>query len=145
MVSKMNLDKTVSSILIVILVAAFIATVYIIVNPSSGDKFTELYILGKDNKAGNYPTNLSTYETGNITIGIVNHEQSIITYNLVGILNGKTISNQNITLSKDETKQLNSIFQPTQIGNNQILEYKLYKLPDNVNVYRSVFIHLHVK
>ena len=140
----MKLDKTVSSILVILLVAAVIATVYIIVNPSPGEKFTELYILGAGDKAGNYPTNLSVNEIGNLTIGLVNHEQSTTTYNLVETLNGVTLSNQNITLSNNETKQINFTFQPTQTGNNQTLEFKLYKLPNTDTVYRSVFLYVNV-
>lgn len=141
----MKLDKTVSSILIILLVAAVIATVYIIVNPSPGEKFTELYILGAGDKAGNYPTNLSVNEIGNLTLGVVNHEQKTTTYNLVETLNGVTLSNQNITLNNNETKQINFSFQPTQVGNNQTLEFKLYKLPNTDNVYRSVFLYVNVK
>ena len=140
----MKLDKTVSSILIILLVAAVIATVYIIVNPSPGEKFTELYILGAGDKAGNYPTNLSVNEIGNLTVGVVNHEQNTTTYNLVETLNGVTLSNQNITLSNNETKQINFSFQPTQAGNNQTLEFKLYKLPNTDTVYRSVFLYVNV-
>ena len=141
----MKLDKTVSSILIILLIASVIATVYIIVNPSPGEKFTELYILGAGDKAGNYPTNLSVNGSGNITVGIVNHEQSTTTYNLVETLNDVTLFNQNITLSNNETKQINFSFQATQVGNNQTLEFKLYKLPSNGTVYRSVFLYLNVK
>jgi uncharacterized membrane protein len=141
----MKLDKTVSSILIILLVAAVIATVYIIVNPSPGEKFTELYILGAGDKAGNYPTNLSVNEIGNLTLGVVNHEQNTTTYNLVETLNGVTLSNQNITLNNNETKQINFSFQPTQVGNNQTLEFKLYKLPNTDTVYRSVFLYVNVK
>ena len=141
----MKLDKTVSSILIIILVAAVIATVYIIVNPSPGEKFTELYILGAGDKAGNYPTNLSVNEIGNLTVGVVNHEQNKTTYNLVETLNGVILSKQNITLANNETKQINFSFQPTQVGNNQTLEFKLYKLPNNGTVYRSVLLYVNVK
>jgi len=55
-------------------VVAVGATVYIIVNPSPNERFTELYILGANNQAGDYPSNISLNEPGNVTIGIVNHE-----------------------------------------------------------------------
>ena len=42
----MNYDKTFSSILIILLVVAVTATIYIIVNPNPGEKFTEFYITG---------------------------------------------------------------------------------------------------
>lgn len=139
----MNFDKTLSTILIILLVIAISATVYIIVNPNPGEKFTEFYILGAGDKAGNYPTNLSVNEKGNVTIGIVNHEHSITTYNLVATLNGTTISNQNYTLLNNETRMINYSFTPTKTG-NQTLQFNLYKVPGNGTVYRSVFLYLNV-
>ena len=140
----MNFDKTISSIIIILLVVAVGATVYIIVNPSPNERFTELYILGENNLAGNYPTNISLNDTGNVTIGIVNHEDSKTSYNLIATLNGVAISNQNYTLENNETKNINFSFTPTKTGNNQTLTFNLYKLPNNGTVYRTVFLHLNV-
>jgi len=139
----MNFDKTLTIILIVLLVAAIGATVYIIVKPNPGEKFTEFYILGTGDKAGNYPTNLSVNETANITIGIVNHEQTTTSYTMVSTLNGGTISDANYTLLNNETRMINYSFMPTQAG-NQTLKFNLYKLPSNGTVYRSVYIYLNV-
>jgi uncharacterized membrane protein len=141
----MNYDKTFSSILIILLVVAVSATIYIIVNPNPGEKFTEFYILGVDDKAGNYPTNLSMNEVGNVTIGIVNHEHVTTDYSMVTTLNGTTLSSENFTLANNETKMINYSFKATDQGNNQKLEFKLYKLPDNNTVYRTVFLNLNVQ
>jgi uncharacterized membrane protein len=140
----MDFDKKISIILIILLIAAISATVYIIVNPNPGEKFTEFYILGNGDKAGNYPTDLSLGETGNVTIGIVNHEQSITTYKLIIKLNNNQIKNENFTLSNSEKKEIPFSFQATQVGNNQKLEFLLYKLPDNTNVYRSLYLNVNV-
>jgi uncharacterized membrane protein len=139
----MNFDKTVSIILIILLFAAVAATVYIIVKPNPGEKFTEFYILGTGDKAGNYPTNLSVNQSANITVGIVNHEQSPTTYTMITTLNGRTISDTNYTLINNETRLINYSFMPTESG-NQTLVFNLYKLPTNGTVYRSVFIYLNV-
>ncbi len=139
----MKFDKTVSTLLIIILVVAISATVYIIINPNPGEKFTEFYILGAGDVAGNYPTNLSVGEDGNLTIGIVNHEHATTTYNLITTLNGTTLTNQNYTMANNETKIINFTFTPTKAG-DQNLVLNLYKLPDNNTVYRSLFIHLNV-
>ena len=139
----MNFDKTLTIILIVLLVAAIGATVYIIVKPNPGEKFTEFYILGTGDKAGNYPTNLSVNETANITIGIINHEQATTSYTMVSTLNDGTISDANYTLLNNETRMINYSFMPTQAG-NQTLKFNLYKLPSNGTVYRSVYIYLNV-
>ena len=89
----MKLDKTISLILLVLLAVSIVAVVYITVNPKSGEKFTEFYILGENGKAGNYPTNLTLGETGNLTVGITNREQNTTSYNLVIILNNTTLKN----------------------------------------------------
>jgi uncharacterized membrane protein len=140
----MNFDKKVSLILIVLLVIAVVATVGIIVNPSPNERFTELYILGTNNQAGDYPTNLTLGETGNLTVGIVNHEAATTSYNLIATLNGVTISNQNYTLENNQTTNITFSFTPKATGQNQTLTFNLYKLPDNSTVYRSVFLHVNV-
>ena len=137
----MKLDKIITLVLIILLVGAISGTIYIIVNPNVGGKFTEFYVLGAGDMAGNYPTNLTVNEIGNVTIGIVNHEHMTTTYDMVTILNGTTISNENYTLMNNETRIINLSFQPTQSG-NQILEFKLYKQPNNNTVYRSLLLHL---
>ena len=140
----MNFDKKVSSIIFVVLLVVIAATVYIIVNPSPNERFTELYILGQNNQAGDYPTNISLTESGNVTIGIINHEDATTSYNLVATLNGVTISNKNYTLENNETQTIPFSFTPIETGNNQTLTFNLYKLPTNGTVYRSVFLHINV-
>jgi uncharacterized membrane protein len=142
-VAKMKFDKTISSILIILLIVAISATVYIIINPNPGEKFTEFYILGAGDMAGNYPTNLNLNETGNLTIGIVNHEHTTTSYNVITTLNGTTITNENYTLANNETKMINYTFTPTKTG-NQTLEFMLYKLPNNGTVYRSLLLYVNV-
>ena len=139
----MKFDKIITLILIILLIGAISVTIYIIVNPNPGEKFTEFYVLGAGDMAGNYPTNLTVNEIGNVTMGIVNHEHATTIYSLVTILNGTTISNENYTLMDNETRMINLSFQPTQSG-NQTLEFKLYKQPDNNTVYRSLLLYLNV-
>ena len=139
----MNFEKIVTAILIILLVVAVSFTVYIIVKPNPGEKFTEFYVLGAGDKAGNYPTNLSVNETANVTIGIVNHEHSTATYNMITTLNGTVISDENYTLADNETKLINYSFHPI-ISGHQPLEFKLYKLPDSNTVYRSLLLYLNV-
>ena len=137
----MKLDRTISLILIVILIIAVIATIYIILTPNPGEKFTEFYLLGPDGKAGNYPTNLTAGGTGNLIIGIVNHEQYTTTYNLVVKLNNNILSNQNIVLNNSQTKEIPFKF-TAPAGNNQKLDFLLYKLPTNNTPYREVYLLL---
>ena len=137
-------DKVLSIILVISIILAIFATAYVIFIPNEGEKFTEFYILGPDGKASNYPTNLTTGQTGNVTVGIVNHEYSTVNYELIIKLNNQTINDTNITLSNNETYQQAFAFTPYTYGQNQKLEFELYKLPDNSTVYRSLHLWINV-
>lgn len=142
--SKFNFDKPLSIILIIALIIAAVGTIYIVVFPQPGEKFTEFYILGQNGKASDYPTNLTAGESGNVTIGIVNHEYVNTTYQLV-IKNNQTIlKDENITLTNNEKREIPFTFNLYKYGQNQKLEFSLYKLPDTQNVYRSVFMYVNV-
>lgn len=143
MVQSMILDKKISLILIIILIAALAATIYIIVTPYPGEKFTEFYILGPEGKAGNYPINLTQGQTGNVIVGIINHEGSNTSYNLVIKLNNTTLKNENVDLLNNEKREIPFSFTATS-GNNQTMEFLLYKLPDKNNVYRSLNLNIDV-
>ena len=141
--SKFNLDKPLSIILIIALIIAVGTTIYIVVFPQPGEKFTEFYILGLNGKAGDYPTNLTAGESGNIIIGIVNHEYANTTYQLL-IKNNQTIlKNENVTLTNSEKIEIPFKFNLPK-GNDQNMEILLYKLPDTQKVYRSLNLNVSV-
>ncbi len=140
--SKFNLDKPLSIILIIALIIAVVATIYIVVFPQPGEKFTEFYILGANGKAGDYPTNLTAGESGNITIGIVNHEYTDTKYRLVVKNNRNILKTENITLTSNEQKEIP--FQFKLPAGNQSVKLVLYKLPDTQNVYRSLDLNVNV-
>lgn len=141
-------ESKISRLLSVILIASIIlsisATIYIIITPQQGEKFTEFYILGPKGKASDYPTNLTAGEMGNVTIGIVNHEYASVKYNMIIKLNNQTIDNENITLSSNQTYEKPFTFTASSSGQKQELEFILYKLPDDKNVYRSLHLWINV-
>ena len=49
-------DKALTIILILSIIASIVALVYVVVTPKEGEKFTEFYILGPGGKAYDYPT-----------------------------------------------------------------------------------------
>lgn len=140
--SKFNLDKPLSIILIIALIIAVAATIYIVVFPQPGEKFTEFYILGPTGKAGDYPTNLTAGESGNMIIGIVNHEYANTTYQLVVKNNQNILKNESITLTNSEQKEIP--FKFNLPAGNQNVKFLLYKLPDTQNVYRSLNLNVSV-
>lgn len=141
----MKHDKVVSLILLILLAASIVGVIYITVNPKSGEKFTEFYILGENGKAGDYPSNLTIGETGNLTVGIVNREQNVTSYDLVVQLNGTNLYNNTFTLSKNETKEIPFNFTAETSGKNQKMQFMLYKLPNYTDVYRSLNLYINVE
>lgn len=138
--AKLNFDRTLSAILIVIIIIALIATIYIVLSPSQSEKFTEFYILGENGKAGDYPTNLTLNQEGDVTVGIVNHEGKNTTYQLVIKFNQIILKNETISLLNNEKKEIPFTFIATKSGNDQKLEFLLYKLPNKTDVYRSLHL-----
>lgn len=142
--NESKLDKILSIILIISLVLAIATTAYIIVKPKEGEKFTEFYILGPDGKASDYPTNLTLGQSGQLFVGVVNHEYSTVNYKVVVTLQGKNISTENISLKNNQKWEKLLNFTPDTSGTNQKLELILYKLPDDKNAYRSLHLWVNV-
>jgi uncharacterized membrane protein len=65
--------------------------VYIIVNLSRSEKFTEFYLLGPSEKAVGYPQNLNIRENTTVIIGLTNHEDKTINYTIEIWLVNETI------------------------------------------------------
>ena len=128
-----------SGIIILILIMANSTMVYLITKPTQGEEFTAFYILGPDGKASNYPTNLKTGQQGKLTIIIVNHEYKAINYQLVVKMNNNITQTQTIALPHNAKKKILFTFTAGQIGKNK-LEFLLYKLPDDLEVYRLLHI-----
>ena len=74
------LDRALSVILIIAIVAAVATTIFVIVVPKEGEKFTEFYILGEEGMAADYPTRFFAGSPQHLTIGIGNHEYRDIRY-----------------------------------------------------------------
>ncbi|MGF7119201.1 DUF1616 domain-containing protein [Methanobacterium oryzae] len=137
-------DRILSIILVFSIVLAISATIYIIVTPKEGEKFTEFYILGPNGKASDYPTNLTVGGSGTVLIGIVNHEYENVNYKLMVKLGNQTIKEENISLAKN-MKYENQFNFTAGPGEKQELEFLLYKLPDNRNVYRSLHLWINAR
>ncbi len=140
----MKIDRIISYILLTIIIIAIIGVIYVIINPSSGERFTEFYILGPEGDAGNYPTNLTIGENGTLIIGIVNHEETTTSYQLLIKLNNDTLKQGTFSLKNKEKKEITFTFQPNQTGNGQKLEFLLYKLPDTQQSYRALDLLINV-
>lgn len=75
-------DHLLRLILILALLTAVGATLFLIITPPVTDNFTEFYILGPDQKANNYPESLVTGQKYPVFLGVRNHEHRNVTYTI---------------------------------------------------------------
>ncbi|OQA53857.1 MAG: hypothetical protein BWY45_02838 [Euryarchaeota archaeon ADurb.Bin294] len=75
-------DKILSIILLISILAAIGTTIFVIVFPKEGEKFTEFYILGEKRMAADYPDRLIIGEEYPMYIGVGNHEYRNISYTI---------------------------------------------------------------
>jgi uncharacterized membrane protein len=139
-----KIDKILTIILIISIILAISMTAYVIITPKEGEKFTEFYILGPNGTASDYPTNLKVEEEGKVIIGIVNHEYAKVTYSLEVRLNGEVIDEKSIELMHNETWENPFTFRATRAGEDQKLEFILFK-DEMKDVYRSLHLWVDVK
>jgi len=152
-------QKTVDKILSVALILAIAGAIgtlgYTIAKPKVGERFTEFYILGPQGKAVQYPNSLELSERGKVTLGVINHEQEELNYQVKVIMDGveegvkiwlegeegefTSIVDNTIdveTLTHEEKWEGNILFEPVHKGEKQKLEFLLFspKLRQNHHI-----------
>ncbi|MEN4017755.1 MAG: DUF1616 domain-containing protein [Methanobacterium sp.] len=140
---KSQRDKVTSIILVIFVFIALSSTAHVVFSPKESERFTEFYLLGPGGKAVDYPTNLTTGETGKVIIGVVNHENQNTTYKMVVTSNKRIIDEQNLTLNNAEKFEMPYNFTVSDSGKKE-LKFLLYKLPDDKNAYRSLLLQIRV-
>ncbi|MDD3621642.1 MAG: DUF1616 domain-containing protein [Methanofollis sp.] len=98
-----DLDRALSVILILSILAAIVTTVYVIVVPKEGEHFTEFYILGTGGKAADYPTSFFAGSEQSLIIGVGNHEYREVPYTVEVLLTNQTFD------ETTNTSQINSM------------------------------------
>lgn len=123
-----SLDKVLSIILVAAILAAIGTLSYVVAAPKVGEKFTEFYLLGLDGQAVDYPRELKVGEEGKVLVGVINREHEIASYWLEVRLDGvRNNSVGPLTLKHDEKWEEAISFTPSKAGDNQKVEYLLYK------------------
>jgi uncharacterized membrane protein len=141
-----RLNRIVSVLLLIAIIAAVVTTIYVIVVPKDGEKFTEFFILGEKGKAADYPSRLFVGDNASLFIGIGNHEYRNITYtvetylvnmsfdektNTSSLLAMDRLDRFTVPLSHNQTRTLPYTFVPERTGYNRI-EFLLFNesVPD---------------
>lgn len=103
---------------------------------------TELYILGANGTAANYPSNLTVGEQGTVTVGITNNEHRQMTYRLVAKSAASTFVSREVTVARGETWEDEVTFSFESPGEKTV-EFLLYK-GESEEVYRRVYVQVNV-
>jgi uncharacterized membrane protein len=139
------LSKTIALILIIFIIGITGVLVYTIATHKTVENFTEFYILGLRDRATDYPRELKLGDSGKVVLGIINHEQKVTSYiveiKIDGIVNG-TLGP--ITMDLDEKFENEVSFIAQKVGDNQKLEFILYKDGQN-EPYLNLFLWIDVK
>jgi uncharacterized membrane protein len=130
-------DKALTVLLILAVIGSAVTVAYVVAKPKTNDKFTEFYILGPGGKAQDYPQKLVLGQTGNVILGIVNHEGKTMVYRAEITINGETVSVIDpITLQNKERWEQLIDLTPTKVGDQQKVEFLLYT-QTSVEPYRT--------
>ncbi|MDP3061645.1 MAG: DUF1616 domain-containing protein [Chloroflexota bacterium] len=114
-------------------------------HPSSGETFTEFYVLGEGGKAQDYPTLLRVGRPQDYNVGVINHERSEVTYSVGAFVGDSQVGSVGPVTLKDGEKWEGTItVTPATSGDQQKLEMRLFRPPDD-GIYRSLHLYVDVK
>jgi uncharacterized membrane protein len=121
-------DKGLTVLLVLAIVAACGALGYVIAKPKVGERFSEFYILGPWGKAEGYPAEVVLGQSGQVILGIENHEQEKTTYRIEVIIGGEGVDTIGPIILEHEGKWEHEVsFTPIRAGPKQKVEFWLYK------------------
>lgn len=125
--TKARLNSVLTVVLAIALVISLGGVVYVAMTPGAQeDPFTEFYILGPGGEAGDYPTNLTTGETGEFIVGITNNEQTDMTYTTALVLDGEVIEERQASVGDGQTWEDEFAFTAEEAGEKR-LEILLFR------------------
>lgn len=156
-----TLDKVLTVALALSIVFAIGTLGYVLTTPRDGERFTELYILGPDGKATNYPTNLTVNETGQVILGVTNLEHRTVNYTIEMIdqrgqfvnetgnrtfvaEENETMQGWRLQLEHNETWEENVTFAMEEAGTHRALWHLTAEHRENEDPYRRVHLFVNV-
>jgi uncharacterized membrane protein len=139
-----RLDKALTIVLVLSIILSISALAYVIITPKQGEKFTEFYILGPNGKAYDYPTKVVADNKSTVIVGVVNHEYAKVNYTMRLFFDNTTIREQRMTLAHNETWEKPMTYVLSHPGDEQKLEFLLYKEDNFTAPYRDLHLWVNV-
>jgi len=126
-VESKTLNRLLLAVLALAILGAAAALIYAITAPPA-ERFTEFYILCTGGGAADYPVQVKVGEEASLTLGIINREQTSVSYRVEISMDGIIEDNVGpIILKADEKNEQQITFSLDQPGENQKVEFLLYK------------------
>lgn len=142
---RSKIDNILSVILIISIILAIGALIYVITAPKIGERFTEFYILNNmTGKADNYPKELKKDDNVTLLVGVVNHEYSDINYTLQIELDKDKLITDQLRLGHNQTWENNVTFMVSKQGTDMKLELLLFKEYNFTEPYRDLHLWVNV-
>jgi uncharacterized membrane protein len=142
------MDKALMVLLVIAIIGACGTAVY--AGIKNNQPYSELYLLGEQGKAADYPQELNTGEDGTITLIITNHEKQAVSYIIKivqedgqTLINGAELGEIETTLDNGEECSYEVSFRFNAAGEGQKLQFDLYK-DNNENPYLSTYLRVDI-
>jgi uncharacterized membrane protein len=139
-----KLDKALTVLLVISILASIFALAYVIIVPKQGETFTEFYILGAGGKAADYPTTTDTSKINRVIVGVVNHEYVMTNYTMRISVQNSTLLSLPIELEHNQTWEEPVNYTMKQPGDGQKLEFLLYREDNFTAPYRDLHLWVNV-
>jgi uncharacterized membrane protein len=139
-----RVDRALTVILVIVIILSVSALVYVVVTPKQGEKFTEFYILGQKGKAYDYPTSVVSGQNSTVIVGIVNHEYIPVNYTMHMAIQNITFLSREVRLENNQTWERPVSYALQRVGDNQKLEFLLYKESNFTAPYRDLHLWVNV-
>ncbi len=138
-------NKALSIVFVVLILTAVAALAYAATTLRAGEKFTQFYVLGTEGTADNYPSKLQMGQTGEVTLGVANHERQGASYSIEIRIDGEKVQAMGpISLADGEKWEGKLVFEPTKAGQGQELDLWLY-IGQGSEPYRELRLWLDVE
>jgi uncharacterized membrane protein len=140
-----TLDKVLSIILIATILGAIGTLGYVIAAPKVGEDFTEFYIQGLGGKPVEYSKELRVGREGKVIVGIVNWEHDTVDYRVEVLIDGvRNNEIGGIILEHGGKWEQEVSFVPEKVGENQKLEFVLYKHDETKPNLKPLYLRIDV-
>ena len=126
-----HLNKRLTIALVAVMIASMLVLTYVIVAPKEGAEYTEFYILNSEGTAEKYPSQLRLNVPSSVIVGIANHEQQDVQYDLrVQLSNGtqqSIIYSKHLALADNQKLEQLIELKPDRVGSDMELRFLLYR------------------